>query len=284
MGTTVRDGGELDGWVVTTHTNGKRSQRGFGRGSDSETRAREFAAALELEVEAGERWLDGSGLRTDEAVRGWFVHYRAGLARSTEATNFSVIENHIAPWFGSTPLSAIGEPELLAFVENIFERGLSKWTAANALSILRRVCTIHHDAGLLKRNPVANLGRIVSKVGGRYATEVDELQAWTTDEAAELLELARQHEPHVAPVLLAAFHTGMRRGELLGLEWRDVRGRVIAVRRSLVADRMKTPKSGKSREVPISPDLRELLAGLRGEVRTRRAFRDAGPVFLSPRA
>ena len=282
MGATVREHSRR-GWVVTTHAGGKRKQRSFGRGPEAEERARAFAAAVDLEARAGDRWLDEVVPRTDEAVRGWLAHYRGSLSRSYEATASGLVEGHLAPWFGSRPLSSIGEPELLAFVEHVFESGLSSSTATNALSILRRVCSLHVEAGVLDRNPVANLGRLVSKVGGRYATEVDEVEAWTPDEALELLELARQHEPHVAPVLLAAFHTGMRRGELLGLEWRDVKRRSIVVRRALVAGRMKTPKSGKSREVPISPELRELLAELRSAIRTRRAFRDAGPVFLSPR-
>ena len=46
---------------------------------------------------------------------------------------------------------------------------------------------------------------------------------------------------------LAAFHTGMRRSELLGLQWCDIRRREIVTRRALVANRLKVPKSGKAR-------------------------------------
>jgi hypothetical protein len=53
----------------------------------------------------------------------------------------------------------------------------------------------------------------------------------------------------------------MRRGEALGLQWKDIdwsRGKVH-VRRSRVRDRTGTPKSGKARQVDMSPQLEETL-------------------------
>jgi integrase len=40
--------------------------------------------------------------------------------------------------------------------------------------------------------------------------------------AEALLSLAREHEPRLYPIVLAAASTGTRRGELLGLQWADV--------------------------------------------------------------
>ncbi len=62
-------------------------------------------------------------------------------------------------------------------------------------------------------------------------------------EVAAILELAREKEPRLYPVLHALLSTGMRRGEALGLQWRDVdwSRRKIHVRRSRVRDRTGTP-------------------------------------------
>ena len=56
------------------------------------------------------------------------------------------------------------------------------------------------------------------------------------------------------PLFLCALRTGMRLGELLGLQWGEIdfNGRFIEVRRSLVAGRETTPKSGKTRRVDMS--------------------------------
>ena len=74
---------------------------------------------------------------------------------------------------------------------------------------------------------------------------------------------ARRPEQDAAIFLTAAF-TGLRRGELLALRWRDVdfTGSVIRVRASYAAGRLTTPKSGKVRSVPMAPDVAAALAQL----------------------
>ena len=72
------------------------------------------------------------------------------------------------------------------------------------------------------------------------------------DEIPRLLEAC---EPRIRPVVLTAIHTGMRRGEILGLAWEnlDLQRGIIYVLQS---------KSGKPREIPITPVLREALLAL----------------------
>ena len=59
-------------------------------------------------------------------------------------------------------------------------------------------------------------------------------------------------QDHELPGLLAVFlfSTGCRRGEMLGLQWRDIDfdRRRITIRRSITAGRVSTPKSGRSRK------------------------------------
>jgi integrase len=59
------------------------------------------------------------------------------------------------------------------------------------------------------------------------------------------------------PALAACAYLGLRKGEALGLRWRDVRFEIgnIDVCRSYA----KAPKSGKSRQLPISPELAPIL-------------------------
>jgi integrase len=111
---------------------------------------------------------------------------------------------------------------------------------------------------------------------------VREVDAWTRDEANTLLDVAREREPFVYPVLFAALCTGMRRGELLALRWEHVGRNDIRVRDSLVQGQIKAPKSGKARTVPISSELADVL---REQRRTRKkregAFSDPGYVFTN---
>jgi integrase len=65
-------------------------------------------------------------------------------------------------------------------------------------------------------------------------------------------------------VFLTAAFTGLRRGELVALRWRDVDfpGQAIRVRASYTAGQETTPKSGKVRAVPMVPQVAEALAKL----------------------
>jgi integrase len=70
-----------------------------------------------------------------------------------------------------------------------------------------------------------------------------------------------------AALYLAAAFTGLRMGELLALQGRDIdySGEAIRVRRSYnVHGGVGSPKSGKVRSVPMVPDVAERLARLAG--------------------
>jgi integrase len=121
---------------------------------------------------------------------------------------------------------------------------------------------LHPEAGLQLPNPAARIGRFL-RDRGDPARRIDPL---TAEEEARLLGLARHSYPRHFSLLLCALRTGMRLGELLGLQWGDIdfQGRFIEVRRSLVeGGRIELPKNGKIRRVDLSLLLGETLEKLR---------------------
>jgi integrase len=70
-------------------------------------------------------------------------------------------------------------------------------------------------------------------------------------EEAALLEHAN---PHLHDCIVAAIETGMRKGELLDLQWKQVRW----LQNELYLPGLKT-KTRRARQIPISPTLREIL-------------------------
>jgi integrase len=79
---------------------------------------------------------------------------------------------------------------------------------------------------------------------------------------------AAESEQDAAIFLVAAF-TGLRRGELVALRWRDIdfAGQYLRVTASYTERELSTPKSGKVRSVPLAPEVARVLARLnaRGE-------------------
>jgi integrase len=267
------------GWYVFTYNGNKQTERK----ANSKESAERIVSQINSEEQAADHWMVGGALPCDEACRGWIKTHKAELSVSTEATNRSLIENHVAPYFGSRDLRTITRDDIRAFAEERFEAELSAATITNALSVLRRVCSLHVDAGLLDINPATGCGDMVKRISRRYAGQgIREVDAWTRDEVATLLATAKAHEPYVYPVLLAALATGMRRGELLALRWEHIQPDGIRVRDSLVRGRIKGPKSDKPRNVPLSPEIKNLLEELRGSRRSREGlWAEPGIIFTT---
>jgi len=86
--------------------------------------------------------------------------------------------------------------------------------------------------------------------------------------------LAAACAPHLAPVVLTALNSGMRKGEILSLTWPQV-----DFRRGFI--RLNVTKNGEGRNVPINETLRGVLSGLSRRLRVDWVFCDSkGGRFL----
>jgi integrase len=133
---------------------------------------------------------------------------------------------------------------------------VSNRTVAKYLVILHGIFKRAMKVWGLPRNPAASVERPRFRVS-------DDLDAFSPEEVWALARSAGS-EQDSAMFLTAAF-TGLRLGELLALEWRDVdfASEAIRVRRSYnVHGGVGSPKSGKVRSVPMVPDVARALAAL----------------------
>lgn len=78
---------------------------------------------------------------------------------------------------------------------------------------LRSIFNTAQENGLVAKSPVSNM----LKPGGR---KTPEKEALTVQESNLLLE--RVKNTRAKTFLLTALHTGMRRGEIVGLQWEDI--------------------------------------------------------------
>jgi integrase len=75
------------------------------------------------------------------------------------------------------------------------------------VSLARRVYYLGMDAGMVKSNPFARRGTFKEEPKGHYIPN------------QEFWEIHKYLPDYLKPVILVAYLTGMRRGEILGLQW-----------------------------------------------------------------
>ncbi len=133
--------------------------------------------------------------------------------RPNTARDYSVsIHKHINPRLGNMRLQAVDRLQIRGLYRKLAESGLSEKTVHNVHICLRKALQDAVDDGLLHRNP-AEKAHVKPK-------DRPETRTWSADELAVFLAFAAQDRELVLYHVAAA--TGMRRGELLGLRWRDV--------------------------------------------------------------
>ena len=111
---------------------------------------------------------------------------------------------------------------------------------------------------MLSANPVDKVKMPPSSPARKRRLEAGEFE--------RLEEASKQtRNPHIWPVVVFAIETGMRRGEILGLEWEHVDlDRRIAY--------LPLTKNGRSREVPLSTKAADVLEGQRQDNDTTSPF------------
>ena len=241
-------------WVVVVDTgydeNGRRKQRwhsGFDTKRDASKALTEILGRLQSGL-----YVEPSKETLTHFLRGWLAAIRPKLRPSTWASYQMNVESHIIPRIGTTPLQGLTAAGLNAFYAELLESdrrggsgGLSARTVRYNHTILRKALSEAVRWNQLARN-VSDLAD-----PPRQSSTSGQMRAWSAQELRAFLEQVKGDRLYAA--WLVAATTGMRRGEVLGLRWRDVdldAGR-IAVTQTLVTVRNKpsysTPKTAKGR-------------------------------------
>lgn len=182
----------------------------------------------------------------------WLATYaKAKVKASTLRSYQDIIEKHLIPCFENCKLTALTTDSIQRYVTRKLEEGQKPKTVNNHLVPLKEMLKHAVVWGYLKENPA----NYVEKP----RVEKEEMDFLTPEEIQAFLN---QVTPKYYPLFLAAILTGLRRGELLALQWGDVdfRNNTINVRRSLYKGRFVTPKSRNStRKVIMTPTLASVL-------------------------
>ena len=263
---------------------------------DSEDEAEAVAAAVRQKIALGELDLAAmkeKKVKQEEAKvptlaeyyqRFTRVYLETSVRQGTRDRYATSFDKHILPEFGYLPLNEIAREKVKDFVALLVhkryqrrvkvktyavpgkmrnptitykttEKPLSKTTIRIILSQLTAVFSHAVEEQVITVNPATRL----SKFYNQAPVVHEEIEPLTSEEVPVFLSavLSRPASKQHYPLFLCAIHTGMRAGELIGLQWQDIdfRGKFIQVRRCITRGRIEPTKTGKRRRIDMSDAL-----------------------------
>lgn len=189
-------------------------------------------------------------LRLAEFAAEWLETYVRPNNRPTEMESKAMIlRRHLLPRLGSTLLTHLTSRDVDAYKSAKLAAGLSPKTVNNHLAVLNKALASAVEWGHLQSAPRVQLLKCQpSPVSFLSREERDRLVAacggqWRT-------------------MALIAAHTGMRIGEVIGLDVAavDVGRGMISVRQAVAGGKLGPTKSGRERHIPMTAAVREAIA------------------------
>lgn len=276
MGVRVRADKTHPGrWWVRVNHQGKRKSLAFNSRKAADLAAVELGAALKL-GDVGVLNAHQAPARVPtvaEYAQAWLHTITQARATTVEAYRLRLTV-HILPLIGHVPLTDLTRERIRTLITELTAGGnrragpdaegrrrpLARGTLKGLLHILAGLLERAVEDGVLTKNPARGLTRELP--ASATATEAAEVEIFTPAELGRLLATAARDYPEWYAFVLCLARTGLRLGEAVGLEWRDVDfpQRVLVIRRSVRKGRVSLPKNGRSRRVEMSRQLAGVLA------------------------
>ncbi len=170
-----------------------------------------------------------------------------------------ILKNHVLPVLGKKPVNEISRMMVKTLLMEKINQGYANSTVVHIKNAISGVLNIALDDEIISANPAHNLGKIFKKQESKLTIE-----PCTKGELKKLLDTLRLYFIKHYLMFLTMARTGMRYGECLGLQWKDIdfENRFIHIQRSLTKGKIETPKSGQSRKVDMSLQLTDELKQL----------------------
>jgi len=155
------------------------------------------------------------------------------------------LDNHLIPYFGKRDINQI-TPRMIDEYKQSKLGKLSPATINRTLAILRKMFNDAIRWGFMSSTPMKFVKQLKEDENGFDYYSEDETRLFLKNCSEDFFLIAN-----------CAVYTGMRSGELVALEWKDVdfERRIIIVKRSSSG----STKSGKVRYIPINSNLLSVL-------------------------
>ena len=214
-----------------------------------------------------------SPMKFQQLAEEWFENYAKNTLRSTTYERMEQLTHRVYPAIGHMRIDRISARQLQAFVNSLAQEGanekngkpLAPKTIRHFLSFISDVFSYAVRMDIVAENPCS---KVTIPRG-----EAKEKPIYSQEEIAKLLIAINGESNKYRAFFFLVAYSGFRRGEMLGLEWKDVdfENDLISVKRTsnytsergIYTDTTKTKRS--QRVLKISPYIMEILKELKAE-------------------
>lgn len=259
----------------------------YARVEGGEREALALQAELRGKAARGERVTPSTTSFADVAEQ-WFESKRH-LRPWTRKNYRAALDNVLLPRFGSMKLATIRADHVARLIRDLERKGpngkpLSSSMIESYLRPLNGTMAFAMRRGLIGANPCS----LLTRDDRPRRRERKQDHVWSDEEIQALIDAAERLAGRPAsrydytPLMRVALFTGLRLGELLGLQWQDLdlHEGVLHVRRQWTRMREYSPPKTEAaiRRIPLSDDMTRYLAALK--LRSRYSA-DDDPVFAA---
>lgn len=147
-------------------------------------------------------------------------------------------EHTILPLVGDLKLDKFNVAAAQKYKSDIAALGLSPVTSSTYLKLLSTMINYAVRMEYIPKNPIRQIGGFKTP---EFDTPEKKVRYYTADEFLRYIAVARERAEDSGELtewgyyifFMIAFYTGMRKGEIHALQWSDIEGNVIKVRRSI---------------------------------------------------
>lgn len=170
----------------------------------------------------------------------WYNNYViSNVKHSTRVRYEGIIRNHLIPNIGHIKLVDLKKVHIEKMYEDLLtinkkdksKKGLSVKSIRNIHLVLHKALQEALEREYISKNPAS-----ISKVPTMKSSNVkrEEIQIYSKEEQDKLINIAKQDKIY-GIVVIFALYTGMRKAEILGLQWSDINfeNRTIRVNKQL---------------------------------------------------
>jgi integrase len=185
-------------------------------------------------------------------VASQWLEVRSGAIRHTTYAQYKGhVDNHLVPYFGEVKCNEVTADLVERFVGERSKAGMEPNTLNKVITTLSSIMgyASHPNRGYAVNNPVTCIENRPQRIK-------KEAEMATLDEIHAIMD--KMSNPRDKLIVRTMAFTGMREGEIFGLQWGDIQWKdsQICVRRTYNHRRFYEPKSARSkRNIDVSEDL-----------------------------